>query len=164
MSAEKINKGFKAKQLVKILDKAKINEIGTIANVTLSNEEMIEILSDYLRGWEQRYNLEFKHPNQDTMTKISGLRYILLLFPAFVEIAVNRPAQFTIEFVIELIKELEEARGIDSASDKTLFSDSPIFRGESATIKQAEEDGTILKAFDAQKKTQGHNPFKNRKK
>ena len=160
MSAEKISKGYKAKEVVKILNKAKINEIGLIVSQTLSEQQMTQILSDYLCGWEKRYQLDFQHPKQDIMTKISGLRYILLLCPTFVEIAVTKKMKFDPDFVVDLIKELEEAKSVDTANDETLFSvDSLSFRGEGATVKLAEDDGKALKAFDANKQTAGFNPF-----
>ena len=160
MSAEKISKGYKAKELVKILHKAKINDIGQITSQTISEQKMTQILSEYLNGWEKRYQLDFQHPKQDTMTKISGLRYILLLCPTFVELSVTKQHKFDSDFVVELIKELEEAKQIDPANDETLFSiDALSFRGEGATVKLAEDDGKILKAYDAQKQTSGFNPF-----
>ena len=160
MSAEKISKGIKAKELVRILNKAKINEIGVITSQKISDNQMTQILSVYLNGWEKRYQLDFQHPRKDTMTKISGLRYILLLFPAFVEISVTKQHKFDSDFVVELIKELEEAKDIDVAADETLFTiDALSFRGEGATVKLAEDDGKTLKAYDANKQTSGFNPF-----
>lgn len=159
MSAEKISKGFKAKEIIKILNKAKVNEIGVITSQSISDNQMTQIMSDYLSGWEKRYQLDFQHPKQDTMTKISGLRYILLLFPTFVEISVIKQHKFDSDFVVELIKELEEAKNIDVANDETLFSDTLSFRGEGATVKMAEDDGKSLKAYDAKKQTLGFNPF-----
>lgn len=160
MSAEPIKKGYKAKELVKILNKAKINDIGIIVSQTLSEQQMTKILSDYLNGWEQRYQLSFQHPKQDTMTKISGLRYILLLCPTFVEIAFTKQRAFDSAFVVEMIKELEEAKGVDPANDETLFTkDTLSFRGEGATVKLAEDDGKALKAYVQSKQTSGFNPF-----
>ncbi len=160
MSAEKISKGYKAKELVKILNKAKINDIGLIVSQSLSDQQMTKILSDYLHGWELRYQLDFQHPKQDTMTKISGLRYILLLCPTFVEIAFTKQHVFDSDFVVEMIKELEEAKNVDPANDETLFSvDALSFRGEGATVKLAEDDGKALKAYVQNKQTSGFNPF-----
>ena len=160
MSAEKISKGYKAKEVVKILNKAKIKENGLIVAQTLTDTQITQILSDYLNGWEKRYQLDFQHPKQDTMTKISGLRYILLLFPTFVEIAVTKQHKFDPDFVVDLIKELEEAKNVDIASDETLFTvDALSFRGEGATVKLAEDDAKALKTYDANKQTAGFNPF-----
>jgi DGQHR domain-containing protein len=160
MSAEKISKGYKAKEIVKIFNKAKISEIGLITSQTINNSQMTHILSDYLNGWEKRYQLDFQHPNQETMTKISGLRYIILLFPVFIEIAISGQHKFDSDYVVELIKELEEAKGVDTANNESLFTIAALsFRGEGATVKLAEDDGKALKAYDANKKTAGFNPF-----
>ena len=51
MSAEKISKGIKAKELVRILNKAKINEIGVITSQKISDNQMTQILSVYLNGF-----------------------------------------------------------------------------------------------------------------
>ena len=160
MSAEKISKGYKAKEIVKILNKAKINEIRVITSQEITDTQMTHILSDYLCGWEKRYQLDFQHPKQDTMTKISGLRYILLLFPTFVELSISQKSKFDSDFVVEMIKELEEAKGVDAINDETIFTkDALSFRGEGATVKQAEDDGKVLKAHAANKQSSGFNPF-----
>ncbi|MBR1853918.1 MAG: DGQHR domain-containing protein, partial [Lachnospiraceae bacterium] len=160
MSAEKISKGYKAKEIVKIFDKAKIKEIGLITSQEVTNTQMTQILSDYLEGWEKRYQLDFQHPGKDTMTKISGLRYIFLLLPTFIELAVSEQKKFNVDFVVETIMELEEVKGVNPVENQTLFTvDALSFRGEGATVKRAEDDGKALKAFVANKKTSGFNPF-----
>ncbi len=160
MSAEKISKGYKAKEIVKILNKAKISEIGLITSQEINNNQMTQILSDYLTGWEMRYQLSFQHPGTDTMTKISGLRYILLLFPTFTEIAISGKRKFDSDYVVEMIKELEVAKNVDAENNESLFTkDALSFRGEGATVKLAEDDGKMLKAYIANKQTSGFNPF-----
>lgn len=160
MSAEKISKGYKAKELVKIFDKAKIAETGIAIIQNIDNNKMAQILSVYLGGWENYYQLDFQHPCKDTMTKISGLRYIMLLFPAFTEIAVTCQKKFDNDFVIEMIKDLEEAKSVDSINGESLFTVEALsFRGEGATVKLAEDDGNLLKAFVANIQTSGFNPF-----
>lgn len=159
ISAEHVNKGYKAKELVKILNKAKIDELGLITAQQLTDSQLVQIISTYLNGWENRYQLSYGHPGKETMTKISGLRYILLLLPTFIEISLNSQKKFDDSFVEKTVKELEKAKGIDIANDDTLFSDSLSFRGEGATVKLAEDDAKTLKAYVANKKTSGFNPF-----
>ena len=160
ISAEQISKGYKAKELVKILNKAKIAETGVATFQQIDDDKMAQILSVYLSSWEHHYQLDFQHPKQDTMTKISGLRYILLLFSYFIEIAVNTKTKFDESFVRNSITELEEAKGLDPINGESLFTkDALDFRGEGATVKRAENDGNLLKAYVANKQTSGFNPF-----
>ena len=160
MSAEKISKGYKAKEIVKILSKAKISEIGLITNQKINDSQMVLIISEYLTGWEKRYQLEFRKPGQDTMTKISGLRYIMLLMPTFVNIAFNGQHKFSSDFVVETIKDLEAVKNVNPMKGESVFSVSALsFRGEGATMQQAEDDGKALKAYASSKQTEGFNPF-----
>ena len=160
LSAEKISKGYKAKELVKIFNKAKITETGITIVRNIDDNKVVQILSTYLSGWEHYYQLDFQHPKKDTMTKISGLRYIMLLFSTFTEIAVTSKRKFDEAFVMEMIQELEEAKSVDTLNGETLFTvDALSFRGEGATVKLAENDGNILKSFMANKQTLGFNPF-----
>lgn len=160
MSAEPISKGYKAKELIKIFNKAKLSDIALMIPGGLTETKVVQMISDYLNGWEQKYNLSFQHPKYDTMTKISGLRYILLLLPTFVELSVSKKCKFEPKYVVEMITELEETKNILQPSDDTLFSIDPLsFRGEGGTVKLAEDDAKTLKAYDAQKETQGFNPF-----
>ena len=114
ISAEKISKGYKAKELVKIFNKAKIAETGVTIVRNLDDNKMAQILSTYLAGWEHHYQLDFQHPKQDTMTKISGLRYIMLLFSTFTDIAVTSKKKFDDDFVVEMIQNLEDAKNVDT--------------------------------------------------
>ena len=131
-----------------------------ITNQRISDSQMVQIISEYLSGWEKRYQLEFSKPRQDTMTKISGLRYILLLMPTFVDIAFNGQHKFNSDFVVDTIMDLEATKNVNPMDGETVFSVSVLsFRGEGATIQQAEDDGKALKAYASSKQTEGFNPF-----
>lgn len=157
MSAEKITKGYKARELIKIFDKAKIGEI-TVGDppAFLTPEQLLKTVSAYLSGWETHYGLSYQKPGKETMTKISGLRYILLLFPVFFDHAVHVRRSFDQAFTQELIQELELIKGLQP--DETLFDRSLEFRGEGGTVKMAQDDAAILKAHLAGKLTGGFNP------
>lgn len=159
MSAEPIHKGYKAKELIKIMDKAKFGDVmDWLAGTDLdAMEQMLKAISIYLSGWEARYGLSFQDPGKETMTKISGLRYILLLFTTFFDHAMNSQSQFKETFVVSVIKDLERAKGL--AAGETLFDRSLEFRGEGATIKMAQDDAVLLKAYLADKMTNGFNPL-----
>lgn len=91
------------------------------------------------------------------MTKISGLRYILLLFSTFFDYAVHAKTPFNEALVRSLIQDLETVKGL--GPDDTLFDSSLEFRGEGATVKMALNDAAALKSHLASKMTQGYNPI-----
>lgn len=158
MSAERLAKGYKAKELIKIFNKGKVREL-TVGNPPepLSLEQTLEALCTYIGGWEEFYSLSYQKPKKETMTKISGLRYIFLLFTTFVDHSIHTRRAFTTEFVKEVIQDLEDAKGLDD--EQTLFDNSLEFRGEGATVKLAADDAALLKAYLAAKSTAGFNPF-----
>lgn len=156
MSAEKISKGYKAKELIKIFDKAKFGQF-TLNNQPLTLDEQLKAVCTYLEAWEEFYHLSFARPGKETMTKISGLRYLLLLLPTFLEYCVNRQQQYTKDFVKSVIQRLQECKGL--VGDQTLFDNSLDFRGEGATVKLAQDDAAALKAYLASHDSNGFNPF-----
>lgn len=156
MSAEKIAKGYKAKELIKILDKAKLSQF-RVNGETLDTQKQIRMLCIYLNAWEDFYGLDYQNPGKKTMTKISGLRYILLLLPTFLEYSVNQRKKFTKEFVLSVIQKLEDCKGL--TEDQTLFDRSLEFRGEGATVKMAADDASELKSYLADLDSEGFNPF-----
>lgn len=158
MSAERIPKGYKAKELIKIFDKAKIGEIkvGEPARMLAMNE-MLNVVSAYLSGWEMYYRLSYQKPGKETMTKISGLRYVLLLFTTFFDHALHSRTKFTEEFVQSVIRELEIVKELEEG--ETLFDRSLEFRGEGATVKMAVDDAAELKVHLDGKTSGGFNPL-----
>ena len=156
ISAEKISKGYKAKELIKIFNKAKLADIKINGN-PITNEQLVKALSIYIQGWESHYQLSFKSPGKETMTKISGLRYITLLFETFFDHSINTQKAFDVTFVKTVIQELENAKQLDEG--QTLFDDSVLFRGEGATVKLATDDANMLKSYLASKATNSFNPL-----
>lgn len=156
ISAEKISKGYKAKELIKIFNKAKLADI-IIGGNPISKEDLVKALSIYLQGWESHYQLSFKSPGKETMTKISGLRYIILLFETFFDHSVNTRKAFNEDYVKTVIQDLENIKQLDEG--QTLFDDSLLFRSEGATVKMAADDANRLKAYLSNKATIGFNPL-----
>ncbi len=156
ISAEKISKGYKAKELIKIFNKAKLADI-IMNGSAISKENLVKALSIYIQGWESFYQLSFKSPGKETMTKISGLRYIVLLFETFFDNSINTRKAFDVDFVKTVIQDLEDAKLLNE--DQTLFDDSMVFRGEGATVKLAADDANTLKAYLANKATDNFNPL-----
>ena len=161
MSAERISKGYKSKELIKICDKSKIDDMtltdgdGTIRK--LSDDEKLKAISTYLSGWEEYFGLSFGKPGKETMTKISGLRYIFLLLPTFVDHSKNIKSTFDVNFVKSVIESLQNMLGL--VDGESPFDNSLNFRGEGATVKYAQDTATGLKEYLANKASNGFNPF-----
>ncbi len=156
ISAEKVSKGYKAKELIKIFSKAKVADIIMGGN-PISQENLVKALSIYIQGWESDCQLSCKSPGKETMTKISGLRYIILLFETFFDHSINTRKTFDVSFVKTVIQDLEDSKQLDE--NQTLFDDSMLFRGEGATVKLAADDANRLKAYLANKATDSFNPL-----
>ena len=114
------------------------------------NDTKAKVISKYLQGWEKRYGLSFQRPKNDTMTKISGLRYIMWWFPKFVEEALSQGEKIDDKFVGSMIDEIEACIG----SEHSIFEMSVIFRSEGATdtaVKQHIELWTAYHINNKQK-------------
>lgn len=153
MNAEKISKGYKAKELIKILDKT-FPESMLIGQVAANAQQKFDALCRYLQGWENFYGLSFQHPQKDTMTKISGLRYILWLFPLFWEISISERKPLNDDFIGKVISDLQS-----STAQTNLFSDSILFRSEGGTAKAVKSHTALYKVWKAEKSSQSFNPL-----
>ena len=148
VGSDLITKGYKEMQLSKILDKSGVYE--KLSRITDEDEaRMCRGLSYYLKSWEKVYQVSFRNPGKDTLTKISGLRYILYLFSDMLEILKDQKKPATQEAFEELIRQLPEATGVANVftSDETSLA----FRGEGATVKLAKEHGKMLVSFTKNK-------------
>ena len=146
IGAQRISKGYQESQLSKILNKSDTFTVLTARN--FDQLTMIKIISNYLRAWEMAYDVDYQDPGKETITKISGLRYIFYLFPACLEILGNRRKRATAEEFRAIIDMLPSAIGIED-----VFSDPSTtlsFRGEGATIQLAKNHTTMLKAYEQQ--------------
>lgn len=183
MSAEKIKKGLKSKELLKIFKKAKLDKVAhrvlqdeltaTNNSVSLTNDLFIKVFVDYLRGWEEYYGVRFNKSSDIALTKISGLRYIIFLFETFVDQFLsetknpgNHP-KFNAEYVREKVANLEtmkkkQAEGVWKEGDTIFTCDAYklVFRGEGATVTMAQNDQRAFKTFLDQQ-VAGVNPFRN---
>lgn len=146
IGAQKITKGYQESQLSKILNKS---DTYKVLNARKADQTvMAKIISNYLIAWEKIYDVKFIDPGKETITKISGLRYIFFLFPACLEILANRKKPAQIDEFRKIINLLPEAIEIDDVfTDETT---SLSFRGEGATIQLAKEHTMKLKAYEQQ--------------
>ena len=141
-SAESIKKGYKAKEMIKILGKT-FPENNVIINQSLdTDDKKINALCKYISGWEKYYDVSFQKPGKETITKISGLRYILWWFPTFWETAIKERKALDDTFISTMIEEIEDSLN----SEYKIFDISSNFRGEGATDKAVKDH---IKVWDA---------------
>lgn len=144
IGAKNIPKGYQEVQIAKIIDKSGTYKMLSARN--LDTERMCKIISNYLTAWEKSYGVSFQEPQNDTLTKISGLRYVFYLLPACMDILIRRKATPTIEEFKKIVDMLPAATDIDDVftNEYTTLS----FRGEGATTQLAKEHGLKLKTYD----------------
>lgn len=143
IGSDAIPKGYKEMQLSKILDKSGVYE--KLARSTDENEmKMCKGLSLYLQAWESVYQVSYRNPGKETLTKIAGLRYILYMFSDILDILKDQNKPATKEAFEEVIRKLPEAIKVNDVftSEETSLA----FRGEGATVKMAKEHGKALVA------------------
>lgn len=141
IGASKVKKGYKEGQLSKILEQSTVYDRLETENFDIINSKC-KLLSTYLKSWESIYKVSFQTPSDSTLTKISGIRYILYLLPAFFDILKGSKMLPSEKSFKEIIQKLPLATGIPD-----VFTDPATtlaFRGGSATVKLAKEHSTML--------------------
>lgn len=154
--ADKIKKGYKETQLSKIFKlygakKFYDNKvIPSYSDEREARDSFIKIINNYLSAWEELSNVSFQQPGSDTITKISGIRYLMYVFPEICERLINDKERLTKENFIGIISKYDEALGLENikcvfCDDKGLDNEEMVerglaFRGEGATIALAKSD------------------------
>ncbi|MDO5812054.1 MAG: DGQHR domain-containing protein [Bacillota bacterium] len=117
MGAERITGGFKASQIINILDKYNIKDIG---NRELSDEKALTVISQYLNAWEEAVGTTIIDRNQKygAFSKISGFRFMMLMLPEFYNQAVNDKQKFSKKYILKKIQCLFANEGMEA---KDLF-------------------------------------------
>lgn len=141
MGAEKITGGFKAEQIITILYKA---DIKNFSGRPLSNEDMLQLISKYLTGWEYAIGSKIVDRDKDlgAFSKIAGFRFMIILLPAFYEQASRERARFTPEYVADKLNQLVAD---DAMVPRDLFDkDSDYFKNLGSNPFAAETPTTIL--------------------
>lgn len=146
IGAQRISKGYQESQISKIFNKSDTYKI--LVARGLDRSTMAKIIANYLNAWEKAYDVSYQEPGKETMTKISGLRYIFYLFPACLEILGNRKKHASAAEFKKIVDMLPEAIGVEDvfADQTTNLS----FRGEGATIQMAKDHVMLLKAYEQQ--------------
>lgn len=111
MGAERITGGFKGEQIITILDKA---DIKNISNAPLSDDRMLKLISAYLSGWENAVGSKIIDRDRDlsAFSKVAGLRFLILMLPAFFEQAVKDRTALDQTYIAEKVNELCASVGV----------------------------------------------------
>lgn len=139
--SEKIAKGYKENQFSKVLEKS--GALDTLERYGKNNvDTMTRLLSNYLEAWEEVYAVSFQSPDKDTITKISGVRYIIYLFKEVMELLVKCKKSASVENFKEIIEKIPSATNIENVFENE--ATTLAFRGEGATIKLAKNHAKLL--------------------
>lgn len=149
VGASKVKRGYKEKQLSKIFAASgAYSRLETEHFDTMNSK--CKLLSTYLKAWETVYNISFQTPLDFTLTKISGIRYIMYLLPAFFDILKHTKTPVSEKSFREIIQNLPAATEVDVFTDPvTLLA----FRGGSATEKLAKEHSAKLIDYTIQNRS-----------
>lgn len=150
VGASKVKRGYREKQLSNILENSDAYSRLESENFDTINSKC-KLLSTYLKAWENIYGVSFQKPSNATLTKISGIRYIMYLLPAFFDILREQDVDPTDKSFKDIIQKLPLATGIaDVFNDPTT---SLAFRGGGATVKLAKEHSAMLVKYATATKT-----------
>lgn len=141
MGAEKVKGGFKAEQIINILDKSDIKNIG---GAPLTEDKMLQLISEYLSGWEKSVDSKIIDRDKDlgAFSKIAGLRFMILMLPSFYEKSINDRSKFNKDYVSKTLNELFANYGMTAID---LFDkDSDYFKGLGSNPFSAETPITIF--------------------
>lgn len=159
LNAETIKRGYKARELRKILRRTfpdGMLGLDMLAGV----DSRFDVICRYLEGWESYYGLSFAHPEKDTMTKISGLRYILWLFPFFWEYAYQHKERFNAGYVRDMVLILNDCVEESRESEGDVFNVSDNFRSETSTRDAAKRHTACAREYMLRKEQrEGFNPL-----
>jgi len=139
MAGEKIKYGLKAKQIDEIFERSKIINILTDSNGQISDKRY-KLLLNYFNAWKDVYKKIWFIGNS-TLTKISGFRFIVFLFPSVYNILnAQKHRDFKKETFKKIVNEIKDTHFNDDfniqKSEKFQY-----FQEKSGTIKLAEKIG-----------------------
>jgi len=139
MAGEKIKYSLKAKQIDEILERSKtINKLSDSRGQI--SDTKYTLLLNYFNAWKDSFNkVWFK--NNNTLTKISGFRFICFLFPSIYDIlTIDGNNDFRLPTIKKLIFEVKNDYFNDEFDiKKTEYFQS--FQEKSGTMKLAENIG-----------------------
>lgn len=164
--SDKIKKGYKENQLSKIFKLYGVKKFYDTTllprakeNTSIATQNFVIIVNNYISAWEECSNVSFQDPASDTITKISGIRYIFCIFNDICNKILNSKEKLTKDNFIKVLKTFPKA--LDLENIKCVFCDDEgsgssdemvkrglSFRGESATVALAKDDLQKVLSFD----------------
>ncbi len=154
--ADKIKKGYQETQVSKIFKLYGVKRfydskvIPAYPDPKEAINNFVTIFNNYISAWEELSNVSFQNPGSDTITKISGLRYLMYVFPEICENLINNQQKLSKENFKKFLVKYPIALGLENI--KCVFCDDIgedtgdaierglTFRGEGSTIALAKKD------------------------
>lgn len=157
MSAEKIKNGVKAKEVIAAIKQAGIQDL-MAGNHTLTDEEKVKVICTYLAAWEKVVDFSFTQSSAKTAgaaIKMAGLKYMLLLLPAFWERAISSKAKFTSAYIEETLEKFICNMGVEREQFFVCEDHKLRFRDRTVVDLFAKQSIQKIKAMD----TEDFNPL-----
>ncbi len=141
MGAEKITGGYKAEQIITILDKS---DIKNISSTPLPDDKILKLISEYLSGWEDAVGSKIIDRDKDlgAFSKIAGLRFMILMLPTFFEQAINDKSIFNKLYVADKLNKLFSSYGM--LPRDLFYKDSDYFKNLGGNPFSGETSITML--------------------
>ena len=150
MSAEKIKNGVKSKEVIAAIKQAGIQDLMVGSNY-LSDDDKIKVICTYLSAWEKVVDFSFTQSNAKTAgaaIKMAGLKYMLLLLPAFWERAIASKSKFDSSYIEDTLKKFISALGVEREQFFVDEEHKMYFRERSAVDLFAKQSIQKIKSLD----------------
>jgi len=150
MSAEKIKNGVKAKEVIAAIKQAGIQDLVAGGNY-LTDDEKVKVICTYLSAWEKVVDFSFTNSPAKTAgaaKKMAGLKYMLLLLPAFWERAIASKSKFNSEYIEETLKQFISTMGVEREQFFVGEEHKMCFRDRTAVDLFAKQSIQKIKAMD----------------
>ncbi|MBC5629480.1 DGQHR domain-containing protein [Clostridium sp. NSJ-6] len=129
---QKVSGGWKETQVSKVIKNSdSFNKLKD-----LEDNKIKKIISNYLKAWEEVYNKKIK-TNKHIITKISGFRFMMYIFPKIYDTLINLELAATVDNFKTYVKIVKDASAVDDVFDDKTHKLA--FRGEGGTIKLAND-------------------------
>jgi hypothetical protein len=150
MSAEKIKNGVKSKEVIAAIKQAGIQDLAA-GNHILTDDEKVKVICTYLASWEKVVDFSFTQSsakNAGAAIKMAGLKYMLLLLPAFWERAVTSKSKFNSAFIEDTLKHFISAMGVEREQFFIGEEHKMCFRDRTAVDLFAKQSVQKIKTLD----------------